>query len=79
MKEILEIINRKKDGFDCTEKESAELKWFLREFIPIPGKGEVEIIDEIQYYFPIEYGEILDEWENLDSAEKNEKIRNSFL
>ena len=78
MKIILDILSRKKDSIDCSEQESAEIKGFLREFIPIPGKGEVEIVDEIQELFPIEYGEVLDEWEKLDSSEKHEKIKNSF-
>lgn len=73
-----EIIKRKKEGTDCTEEESAIIKSFLRDFFPLPGNGEVEIISEIQELFPLEYGEILDEWDNLDSGKKHEIIRNSF-
>jgi len=50
----------------------------LRDFFPLPGNGEVEIISEIQELFPLEYGEILEEWDNLDSGKKHEIIRNSF-
>jgi hypothetical protein len=75
---IKEIIERKKNGVDCTEEESAELKGFLKEFIPLPESGDIQIIEEIQELFPIEYGESLDEWENLSPDERHEKIREIF-
>jgi len=75
---IKEIIERKKNGVDCTEEESAELKGFLKEFIPLPESGDIQIIEEIQELFPIEYGEALDEWENLSPDERHEKIREIF-
>jgi len=60
---IKDIIDRKKNGIDCTEEESAELKGFLKEFIPLPQSGDVQLIEEVQELFPIEYGESLDELE----------------
>lgn len=55
---ILEIIERKKSGIDCTEEESAEIKGFLRELRMV---GEQYIEAEIQFLFPLEYMEYLDE------------------
>ena len=55
---INNIIERKKQGIDCTEEESAEIKGFLRE-LKLPD--EQAIVAEIQSLFPIEYGEFLDE------------------
>ena len=52
------IIVRKRQGIDCTEEESAEIKGFLRE-LKLPD--EQAIVAEIQSLFPIEYGEFLDE------------------
>lgn len=75
---IKEILERKKNGVDCTEEESANLKGFLREFIPLPESGDIQIIEEIQELFPLEYGEALDEWENLSPDEKHRIIRESF-
>lgn len=75
---IKDIIDRKKNGIDCTEEESAELKGFIKEFIPLPQSGDVQLIEEIQELFPLEYGESLDEWENSSPDEKHEFIRNSF-
>jgi len=60
---IKDIIDRKKNGIDCSEDESAELKGFLKEFIILPQSGDVQLIEEIQELFPIEYGESLDELE----------------
>jgi len=62
---IKEIIERKKNGVDCTEEESAELKGFLKEFIPLPQSGDVQLIEEVQELFPLEYGEALDEMEKF--------------
>jgi hypothetical protein len=62
---IKEIIERKKNGVDCTEEESAELKGFLKEFIPLPSSGDIQIIEDIQLLFPMEYGEALDEMEKF--------------
>lgn len=62
MEDIKAIVNRKKQGTDCTEEESAEIKGFLKENVQI-GTGQVELIAEIQEHFPLEYGEALDEME----------------
>lgn len=55
---IISIIEKKKIGIDCTEEESAEIKGYLREY---KFPNEQCIVSEIQYLFPIEYGEWLDE------------------
>jgi hypothetical protein len=55
---IYGIIKRKKEGIDCTEEESAEIKGWLRE-LKLPF--EQPTISEIQLLFPQEYGEFLDE------------------
>lgn len=60
---IKEIIKRKKQGLDCTEAESAEIKGYLRELKLV---GEQSIVAEIQELFPIEYGEFLEESDKLD-------------
>lgn len=75
---IKQIIERKKNGVDCTEEESAELKGFLKEFIPLPSSGDIQMIEDIQLLFPMEYGEVLGEWEQLPPDEKHEKIRESY-
>jgi len=61
---VIEIIERKKNGIDCTEQESAEIKGFIKETLIMFGDGTVEIIEDIQELFPIEYGEAIDETEN---------------
>jgi hypothetical protein len=53
---ILEIIERKKKGIDCTEAESAEIKGYLKE-LKLPE--EQVLVAEIQELFPQEYGEFL--------------------
>jgi hypothetical protein len=60
MNNIYDIIERKKQGIDCTEDESAEIKGWLRE-LKLPF--EQPIVSEIQELFPLEYGEFLDEVE----------------
>lgn len=55
---IYGIIERKKQGIDCTEAESAEIKGWLRE-LKLPF--EQPTVAEIQEQFPQEYGEFLDE------------------
>ena len=54
MRTILEIIERKRQGIDCTEEESAEIKAYLRE-LKLPE--EQPVVAEIQELFPLEYGE----------------------
>jgi ribosomal protein S19 len=58
---IKEIIERKKQGIDCTEEESAEVKGWLRDTIILPKTDNFQILEDIQIHFPIEYGEFLDE------------------
>ena len=56
--DVIDVIERKKQGIDCTEAESAEIKGYLRE-LKLPE--EQQIVSVIQLLFPIEYGEFLDE------------------
>jgi hypothetical protein len=62
MTTILKIIERKKAGLDCTADECVQIKEYLKEFKSI---DEGEIVSDIQSLFPIEYGQYLDEAENI--------------
>lgn len=64
MRSITEIIERKKQGVDCTEIESAEIKGFVKETLIQVGTNDVKLIEDIQIHLPIEYGEAIDEQEN---------------
>ena len=70
MNTIYEIIRRKKQGIDCTESESAEIKGWLRE-MKIPY--EQPTLPDIQFYFPQEYSEFLDEIEQENPEYLEEK------
>ena len=66
MNEIIKkIIIRKKNGTDCTEQESAEVKGYLKKLLINAKHGKlymhdkVAIIADIEQYFPQEYGESL--------------------
>jgi|GEM_PF-4482217 len=63
--ELIAIIERKKRDIDCTEQESAEIKVWLRHTIILPQSNDALILKDIQIYFPIEYGEYLDEQTNI--------------
>jgi hypothetical protein len=65
MKKIKEILNRKRQGVDCTEQESAEIKMFLKEHLIQVGTGDVQLVEQIQTLFPLEYGESTDELNNI--------------
>lgn len=67
---IKEIIERKKQGIDSTEAESAEIKGFIKENLIQVGTGEVQLVEEIQEHFPIEYGEAIDEMEKMNKGGK---------
>lgn len=58
------IIARKKQGIDCTEEESAEIKMFVKEHTLAINSWDIPVYEDIQMLFPIEYGEALDEMEN---------------
>lgn len=64
MKELEEILNNKRHGIDCTEAESAEIKGFVKEQLIQVGTKDVQMIEDIQLLFPIEYSEALTEMEN---------------
>jgi len=55
------LIIQKKIGVDCTEDDSAFIKGWLRETVIQPGTKDIQRIEDIQMFFPIEYGEHLDE------------------
>lgn len=55
---IQEIIERKKQGIDCTEQESAEIKMFFKKEANL---SEKELIESL---FPLEYCESIQESEN---------------
>lgn len=66
MNEIIKkIIIRKKNGTDCTEQESAEVKGYLKRLLINAKHGKlythdkVAIIADIEEHFPLEYGESL--------------------
>jgi hypothetical protein len=63
MKSINDLISDKKNNIDCTEDESAYIKGWLRETVIQPENGSVQTLADIQIYFPLEYGEYLDESE----------------
>jgi len=60
MKQITEIISRKKVGLDCNENESAFIKGWLKDTIILTSDGTQQILEDIQIHFPLEYGEYLD-------------------
>ncbi len=64
MTHVDEIIKRKKEGIDCTEIESAEIKGFVKERILLIGSSDIKTFEEIQMLFPNEYGEAIDEFDN---------------
>lgn len=62
-KTIFEILERKKQGIDCTEEESAEIKMHIKETLLMAEDGSVDLNEELQEHFPLEYGEAIDEME----------------
>jgi hypothetical protein len=58
MSTIYEIIERKKQGVDCTEAESATIKTWLKE-LKLPF--EQPTMGDVMELFSEEYGEFLDE------------------
>ena len=68
---IKAIVERQKEwvnsnhtaGNDCTEQESAEIKMFVKEHLVIYNDEELRVIEEIQLYLPLEYGEAIEESE----------------
>ena len=61
MRTVQQIIDRKAQGIDSTEEESAQIKGWLRDTLLQVETGDVKIIEQIQEHFPLEYGEHLDE------------------
>lgn len=60
MPSIEQILQRKIEGTDCTEDESAEIKGWLRDTVILPDSTDQRINEMIQIHFPLEYGEYLD-------------------
>lgn len=78
---IYVILERKKQGIDCTEAESAEVKGWLRD-IPIPFPQPA--FNEVKEHFPIEYNEFLEEvevkWqESINRFEQTKPVRKYYL
>jgi len=57
------ILLRKKEDIDCSESESAEIKSFLKELHTPDDNDYWDQVMDIQLFFPIEYGEAMDEME----------------
>jgi len=55
------ILLRKKQGTDCTEEESAEIKMWVKEHLINTEDEPLKISKDIQELFPLEYGEAIDE------------------
>lgn len=62
--QVKEILARKIKQIDCTEEESSIIKSYLKETVLMVGNGDVKLNSELAFWFPLEYGEYLDE-ENL--------------
>jgi len=78
MDTVIGIIERKKQGIDCTEAESAEIKGWLKETIILPESGDIQIQEDIQELFPQEYGEYLDETETPEELFARENAESIF-
>ena len=63
MRNITEIIERNKQGINCTEQESAEIKGYLKE-LNLTSE-QLQNIYWIMEGFPIESGEVLYELNNV--------------
>ncbi len=61
MDTVIGIIERKKQGLDCSEAESAELKGYIKEYLSNPNFGSTEVAEDIETLFPLEYGEAWEE------------------
>lgn len=59
---LLGIIERMKQGIDCTEDESANIKMFLKENFHQFHTGNSLMFKELFDLFPCEYGEAEDEY-----------------
>lgn len=62
-KKLWEHEPKETRGEDCTEDDSAFIKGWLRDTIIKPESDDTGRMEDIQRYFPIEYGEHLDESE----------------
>lgn len=60
---IRDIIEKGKNGIDCSEKESSIVKQWVKNTTILTGSGDQKILEDIQYYFPSEYGEAIEEIE----------------
>jgi hypothetical protein len=60
MKNIIEILNRKEQGIDCTEEQSAEVKIFVKNQI-LKGGARPDFHNRIANILPLEYSEALGE------------------
>lgn len=63
--DIQNILNRKEIGIDCTEEESAILKWWLRTSHKSP-KENLQTFYKIHDLFPLEFSEYSAEASDFD-------------
>lgn len=68
---IEKILNRKRNGIDCTETESAEIKGYLK------STPESEMVEQIKLLFPLEYGEYIHETSTI-TGEKKKNALNEY-
>ena len=66
MNNIQKILEKKRNGIDCTEQESAEIKGWLTETVIFLQSDDIPTLNEIQELFPLEYGECEEEDERLN-------------
>lgn len=66
---VSDIVSRKENGIDCTENESAELKYFIKNHIQFvehfgednSGSDTLSLMKKIQVLFPCEMSEAVEE------------------
>lgn len=75
MRFINEILYDKKiNGNDCNEEESAYIKQWLLNTIIDHEDGSQQVIEDIQLLFPLEYGEYLDMAEHPQQTVKEDSV-----
>lgn len=67
--QIKTLIEEAKQGKICTEQESATIKTYIKETILMVGNGSIDIDQQLQSYFPIEWAEAQDEINGYEEDE----------
>jgi hypothetical protein len=65
VQQIKELIENKKNGIDCSEEESCAIKRYIHDTLLVVGNGSIDIDEELQQHFPLEWGEAQD-WIEAD-------------